>query len=208
MNNQSKEIYLVQSISQIGGGDNLTSSETIGSATKKQIYDNRYILKLLTNRNFNFSKIVAFPLKPVKSSNLRYYMGNETGELGNIPGLVTLFDENEYPLDEGEDGYIYPLKKRIKELQLMSLPSYVASKRATKSIFKQKNLPEDMQRNIGKYLAFGNKRKNQSKKKKVLTKALKNQAKKYKIRLTLKRGNKRVYKSEKTLKKQIKNKKL
>jgi hypothetical protein len=202
----NQEIYLVQSISQtqIAG---LTFSQTIGSATKKQVYDNRYIIKLL-NSNASFQKVVAFPLKSINFSNLRYYMGENPGQLGNIPGLKTLFDEGNYLMDEDEGNYRYlsPLRTHIKKLQLMPLPSYVASKRVNKSIFKQKNLPEDMQRQIDKYLAFGNKRKSQSNKKKVLTKALKNQAKKYKVKLTVKRGNKRVYKSEKTLKKQIKNK--
>jgi hypothetical protein len=86
---------------------------------------------------------------------------------------------------------------------IKNIPQYVANKRAVKSIFKQKNIPEDLQKEMSKYFGFGNKRKKVVKKKKVLTKALKNQARKYKVKITLKHGNKRVYKSEKMLKKQI-----
>ena len=62
------------------------------------------------------------------------------------------------------------------------------------------NLPLDVRKNIGGYMAFGKKRK-------VLTQTLKNQAKKHNVRLTIKRNGKRVYKTEKMLKQQIKNKK-
>jgi hypothetical protein len=205
------ELYLIQ-------GVGFHTVETYGTATKNQVNDKKYRLNLvsavLKNSNeFLPWQIVAFPIKSVNFSDMsRYIKKNVEEDELVLPGSISIYSMNDYDFLEHHEG-LYSIKRHIKKLQTELLPSYVAGKRITESIFKQKNVPIELKSEINKYLGFGKKRKivKQAKlvlglkKKTMLTKALKNQAKKYKVRLTLKRGNKRVYKSEKMLKKQIKN---
>ena len=106
---------------------------------------------------------------------------------------------------QGYSSFLNLVKLYVqKRKTLKAIPSYVAGKRVTKSIFDQHTkLPLELKKDMKKYFGFGKKRT--IKHKKELSKALKNQAKKYKVKLTVKRNGKRVYKTEKVLKKQISN---
>ncbi len=195
--------YLVQGIIYDSNNEERDERYIFGSATKEQLENTNYVIKILNqilNEDSVIDRVIASPIKKINFSKMINY--------GEPKGLINLFEKDreyygEEDEEEDEDGEIdqnLPLKRHIKKLL-----SYAKDKRMAKSIFSQKNLSEDLEKGMTKYFGFGKKRKKVVKKK-VLTKALKNQAKKYKVRLTLKRGNKRVYKSEKILKQQIRSK--